>query len=182
MKCPYCQSSLSKSTYKGVHIYECDKRHGMWFAKDDLRQAKDNTSEELRWLDFDMFKDREGKFHTTQGQRLCPECFEAMQAKQYADSKVVIDVCNNKHGVWLDQREFQKIITYLDSLLNKKTSSSYASDLAKEFEEIATGSESTISELKDFLAVSRLYEMRLIAEHPWVESALATYYAVTPFK
>lgn len=182
MKCTHCQSTLSKSTYKGVHVYECDNCHGMWFAKDDLRQAKDNTSDDLRWLDFDLFSETEGKFHTLEGKRLCPVCSEPMLARQYADSKVVIDVCNNKHGVWLDQREFQKIITYLDSLLNKKTSSSYASDVAKEFEEIATGSESTISELKDFLAVSRLYEMRLIAEHPWVESVLATYYAVTPFK
>ena len=171
MRCPHCQSSLKKAVYKGVHVYECDACHGMWFAQDDLR-----------WLDFDLFSEAAGKFQTLDGKRFCPVCSGAMRARQYADSKVVIDVCSNKHGVWLDRREFQKIITYLDSFLNKKTSSSYASDMAKEFEEIARGSESKISEIQDFLALSRLYEMRLIAEHPWVESALATYYALTPFK
>ncbi|MBI4084321.1 MAG: zf-TFIIB domain-containing protein [Candidatus Levybacteria bacterium] len=182
MQCPHCQSPLKKATYKGVHVYECEKKHGMWFVKDDLRLAKDSMSEELRWLDFDLFSEIEGKFQSAHGDRHCPICQAPMQALQYAHSKVVIDVCLHRHGVWLDKQEFQKIIHYLDTLLNKKTSSDYAKDVVKEFEEIATGSESKISEVKDFLAVSRLYEMRLIAEHPWMESVLATYYAVTPFR
>ena len=38
-------------------------------------------------------------------------------------------------------------------------------DMAKQFQEIITGHESTESELKDFLAVVRLFDQRLLAEN-----------------
>ncbi len=182
MLCPNDHSELKKASYHGVSIYECPKCHGMWFPQDELRIAKDNTDEDLRWLDFDLFAEKTGKFALVAGEMKCPKCGKTMQAKKYAGSGVIINVCPDQHGVWLDKGEFQKIIHYLEGRLVREPSGELAKDMVKQFEEIATGPEGAISELKDFLAVTKLYEMRLTAEHPWLDSVLTTYYAVTPFK
>lgn len=187
--CPHDHIELKEKKYRGVTVFECEKCHGKWFAQDDLRLAKDATDEDLRWLDFELFEEKSGKFKTKDGAphqssagSACPVCKNPMQSKEYSESKVVIDVCTDNHGVWLDNKEFQKIIKYLETVLVTKPSSEYAKDVTEELKEIIGGPEGTASELKDFLAVTRLYEMRLTAEHPWLSSLLSTYYAVTPFK
>lgn len=180
--CPHDHIELKEKKYRGVTIFECEKCHGKWFAQDDLSLAKDATDEGLRWLDFELFAEKSGKFKSGNNSLPCPVCQKPMQSKEYAESKVVIDVCPEGHGVWLGNKEFQKIIKYLKTVLVTRPASEYSKDLTEELKEIATGPEGAVSELKDFLAVTRLYEMRLTAEHPWLESALSTYYTLTPFK
>lgn len=180
--CPNDHIELKEKKYRGVTVFECDKCHGKWFAQNDLRLAKDATDKDLRWLDFELFEEKSGKFKSGNNSLHCPVCKNPMRSKEYAESKVVIDVCTDGHGVWLNNKEFQKIIKYLETVLVTKPAAEYSKDVTEELKEIIAGPEGPTSELKDFLAVTRLYEMRLTAEHPWLESLLSTYYAVTPFK
>jgi len=91
-----------------------------------------------------------------------------MTSLTYMDSKIVIDKCNTCKGVWLDKNGFDKIIKYLEKKVISESSSEYAKDTLKEFQEIFNGPESKVSELKDFLAVINLFQMRLAVENPWV--------------
>ncbi|MBI2034356.1 MAG: zf-TFIIB domain-containing protein [Candidatus Levybacteria bacterium] len=175
--CPSCGSNLKQKNYNGVRIDECERCNGMWFDKDELRRAKDATDDDLRWLDFDLFEKKEGKFSAIKTDKKCPSCSSQMQSLQYMDSKVTIDVCPSCNGVWLDNNELKKIVQYLENIVVSKTSSEYTGDMAKQFQEIITGPESTASELKDFLAVVRLFDQRLLAENHWL-SDIITYWPI----
>ena len=167
MKCPYCQNNLKQLDYKGVKIDECGNCNGKWFDKDELRKAKDSTDDDLRWLDFDLFDEKEHKYNASPSKGKCPQCFSSMISLTYMDSKVVIDKCNKCQGVCLDNKEFEKIIKYLENIVVSEPASEYVKDVAKEFEEIFKGPENRISEIKDFLAIMKLYQLRLSVENPW---------------
>lgn len=173
--CPSCGNNLKQKTYKGVRIDECEKCHGMWFDKDELRRAKDATDDDLAWLDFELFEQKDGKFSSIKSEKKCPSCSSYLQSLQYMDSKVTIDLCPSCDGVWLDQNELKKIIQYLENVVVSKTSSEYAGDMAKQFQEILTGPESAASELKDFLAVVRLFDQRLLAENHWISTVIVSW-------
>lgn len=173
--CPSCGSNLKPTTYKGVRIDECGKCHGMWFDKDELRRAKDATDDDLAWLDFDLFEQRDGKFSVTKTEKTCPSCSSSLQSLQYMDSKVTIDVCPSCQGVWLDHNEFKKIVAYLEHVVISKSASEYAGDIVKQLQEVLTGQESKTSELKDFLAVARLFDQRLLAENHWIADIITNW-------
>lgn len=173
--CPSCGSNLKQRHYKGISIDECEKCRGMWFGKDELKRAKDATDDDLRWLDFDLFEQKGGKFLTTKSEKKCPSCSSQMQSLQYMDSKVTIDVCPSCHGVWLDHNEFKKIVQYLENVVVSKSASEYAGDMAKQLQEVFTGQESKTSEMKDFLAVVRLFDQRLLAENHWISDIITNW-------
>ncbi len=181
MKCSDCQSELKQIDYRGIKINECENCKGRWFNKEELRKAKDKTDDDLRWLDFDPFGE-EGKSKVAKRGKKCPECSEEMDTLTYNDSKVKIDKCPKCEGVWLDHGEFEKIIKYLEKIIITESSSEYAKDVLKQFLEIATGSESKASEVKDFLVVLKLLEQRTAAENPKIANLLNKIYQYSPFK
>ena len=153
MKCPNCQHDLKKQSLKGVWVDECDNCSGKWFDRDELRRAKDNVDDNLRWLDFDLFDHKENKYQQSTSQKICPKDSSKMAALTYMDSKIVIDKCDVCQGVFLDNQEFEKIIKYLEKMVVTESADHYGKDVIKEFGEILTGSESKMSEIKDFLSV-----------------------------
>lgn len=168
MKCPKCKHNLEEITFKNVKIHECENCKGEWFDRDELRIAKDRTDDDLKWLDFDLFDDNANKHHPSTRDKDCPKDSTKLISLQYADSKVVVEKCNTCKGVWLDHEEFEKIIKYLEKVVISTPASEYTKYVLKEFEEIFTGPENKISEIKDLLAVMKLFEIRLAVENPWV--------------
>ncbi len=154
--------------YKGVKIEECEQCNGKWFDRDELRKAKDRTDDDLRWLDFELFDDSADKYTTSPSERKCPKDSSEMTALTYMDSKVVIDKCNKCEGVFLDGKEFEKIIKSLEKLLVTTSASEYGKQTIKEFSEIFNGSENTISEIKDFMSITNFFTLRLQVESPWI--------------
>ena len=182
MQCPDCQNNLQPVNCKGIMIDECVRCKGKWFDRDELRRAKDKTDEDLRWLDFDPFgKDAEQLSVASEG-GICPKCSSKTSSLRYMDSKVVIDKCLNCKGVWLSPGEFAKVIRYLENKVNTETAKGYTRDTFKQFIEIFTGSEGVISEVKDFLAVLYLLELRIVVEHPGLAKASQKIYQSTPFR
>jgi len=182
LKCPKDQHNLKSASLKGVRIDECPKCGGKWFDRDELRIAKDSTDDDLRWLDFDLFDDNANKCKAHPSLKKCPKDSAKMTSLEYMDSKVTIEKCDACKGAWLDKGEFDKIIKYLENKVISEPASEYAKDVFKEFEEIFTGPESTISEIKDFFTVLRLFEIRLIVEHPWTADFYLKFYKYWPLK
>lgn len=165
MNCPACNHELKNYTYKGVQLDECHNCHGIWFDHDELRKAKDRTDDDLRWMDFQMFEDKGNKYTSVASHKVCPKDGEAMVTQEYMHSKIKIDRCAKCGGIWLDHDEFKKIISYLEKLVITETASQYERDVLEQLREVFVGHENKISELKDFFAVTKLFEMRLMVEH-----------------
>jgi len=105
-----------------------------------------------------------------------------MDAIAYDHSKVTIDRCPRCLGVWLDHNEFERIIKYLENALSGKSVREYAALTFREFVRIFTGHEGVASEVKDFLAVLKLLELRITVEHPGLIRAYQRIYAIAPFR
>jgi Zn-finger nucleic acid-binding protein len=182
MNCPECEVPLRQTDCHGVNIDECPKCHGRWFDRDELRQAKDSTDEDLRWLDFDPFAGDTDDSQAAAKGLVCPRCSVKMGVIAYERSGVRIDKCWLCHGVWLNHGELEKIIKHLEKEVNAETAAQYGDEAGHHFAQIFTGPEGPISETWDFFAVLHLLRMRLSAEHPTLSSAIDTLYAANPFR
>ena len=100
----------------------------------------------------------------------------------YETSAVAIDKCATCRGIWLDHGEFEKIVKHLEEAVSTKSASEYAKDAFTEFLEIATGPEGRISEVKDFLVVLKLLELRIAVENPRIAEAAQKIYQLWPLK
>ncbi|MGI9657527.1 MAG: zf-TFIIB domain-containing protein [Gaiellaceae bacterium] len=164
MNCPNCGGSLEHHDLDGVSIDECGQCRGRWFDRDELRQAKDKQDPDLVWLDFEPFgADAESLSVPSEG-KPCPKCSERMKSLRYRESGVVIDKCVNSEGVWLDHKEFERIVDYLDKTVNSTSAREYAGKTFQQLLQIFSGPEGPVSETKDFLAVYRLLRQRLLVE------------------
>ncbi len=180
--CPVCKKPLKQTTSKGVRVDECESCKGIWFDEGELRSARDNADKYLRWLDFVIFEEKPGKYSISDSNRQCIRCGEKLRTLTFMQSKVVIDACPKCKGIWLDNKEFEKIINYLENLINTRTASQYSKDVLKELLEIGTGEKDKISEIKDFLAVLKLFEIRLAVEHSKIFEVLSNISVYSPIK
>ena len=182
MKCPDCNNALRIEVLKGIDIYECSICTGKWFDRKELISAVNKVDNNLGWLDFDPFgKDTDELSVASQGKQ-CPVCLKQMQSLNYLQSKIVIDKCPCCKGVWLSHGEFVKIILYLEKVLSSKTAKDLTKDTFKEFIKIFTGSKGLVSEVKDFLVVLYLLELRVVTEYPALDRISKDIYLYTQFK
>ncbi len=105
-----------------------------------------------------------------------------MASLTYESSRVVIDKCNRCQGIWLNHGEFERIVEHLDKVVSAATASEYVEEARKEFAEIFRGPEGLRSEVRDFLAVLHLLELRIVVEHPGIAEAADKIYRVSPLK
>lgn len=182
MTCPDCQAELRESDCKGIAIHECPSCKGKWFQGDQLRLAKDRQDDLLRWLDFDPFGEDAEKLSVQAAGRTCPNCQQPMQSMTYRKSAIVIDKCQQCRGVWLSHGELGRIIRYLERVVTAESAADYAKQTFRQFIEIFRGKEGLVSEVKDFLAVLYLLELRIAADHPTLARASENIYKYTPFR
>src|SRR5690606_26110899 len=105
-----------------------------------------------------------------------------MISLKYMDSKVQIDKCIKCNGTWLEKGEFEKIISHLDKKINKMSSSDLDDHLIKRFVDTLGFDRDENNELKDFLALLKLYGVRLEAEHPTAEKWIRRILAYWPIR
>jgi len=137
----------------------------LWFEEQELRWAKDDTHEDMKWLDVDLWKDKE-KFKISRGIRGCPTCRVPLYEVYYGDSGTVVDVCNLCHGIWLDRGEFKKIMAWVRREGDEKLIKKKAKSLFEEMAEVFTGPEPLREEIEDVLTVVSLLRYRFMALHP----------------
>ena len=149
--------------------------------RSELMLAKDRADDGLRWLDFDPFgKDTEKLSVASEGKG-CPECEKKMQSLTYVQSKVVIDKCQSCEGVWLSHGELEKIIRYLEKVVDSESVKDLSKDTFKEFIKIFIGHKGLVSEVKDYLAVLNILEKRIAIEHQKLAQAWVNIYNATPY-
>lgn len=165
MLCPKCKKSFNSAILNNVDVNYCSNCLGLWFDRDELDWAKDAKDDGLRWLDIDLWKD-EKKFRIVYGIRLCPVCRVPLYEVYYGDSRIIVDVCNLCHGIWLDRAEFKKVIGWLKEKADYEVLNNYAKNLFKEGVEVFFGPEPIREEIFDFLTILKLMKYKFSSQHP----------------
>ena len=172
MMCPRCEKELEKAIFYNTEVDYCSQCLGIFFEEDELRQSKDERDRGLRWLDIDLWKDK-NKFKIAYGIRLCPFCRLPLYEIYYADSRVIVDVCNVCKGIWLDRGEFKKIVEYLKKQAEYEILNDYVKTLSEEFWEIFTGPETLKEEVLDFLTIFKIINYKFLVQHPHLSNIIS---------
>ncbi|MBZ9572531.1 zf-TFIIB domain-containing protein [Patescibacteria group bacterium] len=172
MLCPICKKDLEKAIFYNIEIDFCPKCLGIWFEEEELRWVKDEKDEGLIWLDIDLWKNSK-KFKIYPGIRLCPFCRFPLYEVYYGDSRVIVDVCNLCHGIWLDRGEFKRTIEYLKEKADYETLNHYAKNLLKEATEILIGPETLREEILDFLAILKILNYKFVTQYPTITKIIS---------
>lgn len=151
---------------RGIRYRRCPGCRGSWFPGSKLNVLKDKASDgDYRWIDIDLWKERD-RFRAGKQERLvCPKDRDTMVTVRYGDSNVRVDVCAKCAGVWLDAKEYAKIVKYLDERVNSETVAGYVDELRDEFVDIFTNPKHAASEAGAFFKVLHLLELRFGVEH-----------------
>ena len=179
--CPKCIVKLDRKNIGEIEVEECHQCKGIWFERDELRQAKDTTDPDLNWMDFDIWKHHD-KFTSQESPLDCPACGVKTRGIRYGSTSIEIDYCTSCEGIWLDKGEFEKIINEMEGELNTKSFGEYIVETLKEAKELVTGTEGFVSEWKDFITVVRMMKYRLFADNPKLMDALIKGQKHSPFK
>jgi Zn-finger nucleic acid-binding protein len=172
MVCPICKKNLEKAILYNVEVNYCAQCLGLWFEENELQWAKDEKDRSLRWLDTDLWEEKR-RFKICKGIRICPVCRLPLYEVYYGDSRIIVDVCNLCHGVWLDRGEFKKIIEYLRNKADFEVLNNYSKNLLEEFWEIFSGPETLREEILDFLTVLKLLNYKFSVQHPLITKIIS---------
>lgn len=110
MNCPKCKTErLAPFTIEGVTVDRCAACAGVWFDATELSQL---LSEEARHvaqlLEGSMSEQADGT------KADCPrDASKMMRVYSAIDHSVILDVCGECRGVWLDGGEFEKLFAAL---------------------------------------------------------------------
>ncbi|MEI6217775.1 MAG: zf-TFIIB domain-containing protein [bacterium] len=172
-QCPNCNVKLMAKSIGPVDVDECEQCGGIWFDKDELREAKDATDSDLHWLNFQIWKHQKD-FTAIPSEPKCPNGHKSMVSLKYGHTAVVIDYCPTCRGTWLNKGQFKKIIDSLEDEVVSKDFSGYVKEAVREGVALANGTDSLLSEWKDLVSVLRLMQYRLFVEHPTLLSTVVS--------
>jgi len=122
MKCPKDENELIKELYEDcVEVDKCPKCQGIWLDEGELEiieeTIKNDYSDELKkqpdYINeaFNMARSLAEEEYT------CPICNNALNKREYGYcSQIIIDVCPSCRGMWLDDKEIQKLEIFFERL------------------------------------------------------------------
>lgn len=166
MKCPKCKiEDLKETKINGVKIDRCEHCGGLWFDKNELKITRDNRDKNLSWLKFDLWED-ENKLIVSGQSINCPKDEKPLFKIKYGNTDIMVDVCLECHGIWLDREELDKIISELKQKINVETIPEYLNDLGGEVKELIVHPDQAEIELRHIMILMKLLEYRFLAQHP----------------
>lgn len=171
MQCPIGHGDLTTREIFGVVVHECPACRGLFFEKGELEEATEAIEPDLDWVDFDIWKHQD-QFQLSAATNRCPRDGAQMATAKYGEPAIEIDVCPQCHAVWLDKGEFEKVIQSLEKQLDAMSASDYVRESVTEARELVSGEESFSSEWKDLGTVLRLFQYRMLVEHPGLSKTL----------
>ncbi|RYZ60369.1 MAG: hypothetical protein EOP07_00870 [Proteobacteria bacterium] len=117
MKCPNCHGNMTATPYESVTIDVCETCGGAWLDDGEIASiVKDKTKAFSESTKLSAVAAK-GSDRSDAKALNCPKCNSPMLINQYAyGSGVFIDRCPNKHGVWLDQNELERIQISMDEI------------------------------------------------------------------
>ncbi|MDX9999874.1 MAG: zf-TFIIB domain-containing protein [Polyangia bacterium] len=122
LRCPRDKAVLVETPYEaGVEVDECSVCQGRWLDRGELERIQETVERdyrkalderpELSNLAYDVSREMsEERLH-------CPACGEEMARMEYARvSQVVVDVCPECRGVWLDKGELERLEMFFERI------------------------------------------------------------------
>jgi Zn-finger nucleic acid-binding protein len=165
MKCPNCKiNELTASTINSTQVYTCDVCKGLWFTKNELENIKDKIPQDA-WFDLDIWDDKE-KISSKESDKECPVCKLSLYSIDWDDSKIVIDLCKNCNGIWLDNGEFKKVIQYIKDTADLDILNKYGETLKQQVKEVFNDPKHMISEIHDVLTLLNMFQYKFMVESP----------------
>ncbi len=122
MKCPIDQCELVHKTYEeNVQVDACPDCGGMWLDPRELEQIQETfghdysrelaQSPDLGGRAYEMAKAK------SRPEVACPKCHLTMERREHGGaSQVLIDVCTQCRGVWLDKGELQALEVFYERM------------------------------------------------------------------
>ncbi|MBL8716559.1 MAG: zf-TFIIB domain-containing protein [Myxococcales bacterium] len=116
MHCPRDGKPLTAKIYEAkIEVDECGACHGTWLDKGELEAIQATVERD--------YHEALGKPHDTvsegaqpsRGPIKCPKCGTEMDARPYGmGSQILIDVCPEDCGIWLDEGELAALETFFE--------------------------------------------------------------------
>ena len=165
MNCPKCDNkNLKEIKINGVKVDRCLNCGGLWFDRDELKIVRDHRDKNLSWLDFDLWKDADKLM--VSGRSDCPRDGKPLFKIKCENTNVLVDICLDCQGIWLDKDELDKIISTLKEKINSETVPEYLNDLGSEVKELIAHPGQAEIELRHIMILMKLLEYRFLAQHP----------------
>lgn len=155
-------------------IYECVVCHALWLKRDELRQYKDITDEYLCWLDVDLWQ-KEEHHGVTPSEHTCPECDKTLYNVDYHGSHIVLPVCFECKGVWLEESTREKLFQYLEDQITNETVAGYLKEIGHDAMDVIAGREKLTDEIRDLKTILVLLEYRIFSKFPMLERFLSDF-------
>lgn len=123
MNCPKCYKNLVLENYEGISIERCVECQGVWLDKGEISTIIDKKEEVIpkEYTAEVLKKMYQGlKPAQLQAEKLdCPHCLSQLKPTNYDyKSGIIIDICPNGDGLWLDKGELEKIQAYREHWQN----------------------------------------------------------------
>lgn len=180
-ECPRCAVTLTATELQGVPVARCPQCRGLWFEAPALAAARDAADPDLGWLDVELWSDAEQFRHAPRSGR-CPNGDGTLHALAYGQTGVTVDYCDACFGVWLDEAEFERIVSALEHEVDTRPTPDYLRAALHEARQLMTGPQSLLDEWRDLRTVLKLLEYRVLAEHPGLHRRLLALQAGNPFR
>ena len=113
MICPVCNCDMIVVEYHNIELDYCNSCKGVWFDSGELELTlKSQGFEELKTFFDGILTSQEAI--SSEKKRNCPICSRKMKkAAIGGQPEILIDVCRDKHGLWLDGGEITQLIRRL---------------------------------------------------------------------
>ena len=165
MKCPSCKSQLETIDFKSVKVERCPSCGGLWFDDHELHKAQRTEDPFLGFLHVDPWENPD-KFKLAPGSRVCPKDQLPLYRATYDGSDITVDVCQDEHGMWLDQDDWRAILDWAHAHLAQDSFGGYLKHLGEEFAEVFSGHGTPAQEAKDIWVVTKLISYKFLSKAP----------------
>ncbi|MBN2144233.1 MAG: zf-TFIIB domain-containing protein [Candidatus Aureabacteria bacterium] len=115
MWCPKCPGKLEDKQIDDEKVRVCYLCEGIWLDKDQLDRIITTNLKNacgFPWKPKASVQEKSGTSETDLDSKKgrCPRCEAGMkQTSHKADPAVIIDICPNGHGIWLDGGEINRL-------------------------------------------------------------------------
>ena len=115
MRCPVCKVPMIIVEHERIELDYCTKCLGVWFDAGELELLTERLSLDKDPLPLhDIWALPEAT--VSEKARRCPICRKKMR-KVYIgeETKVLLDICPSRHGIWFDSGEVSQVLSQLKS-------------------------------------------------------------------
>jgi Zn-finger nucleic acid-binding protein len=113
MICPVCKYAMAVVEYHNIELDYCNSCKGVWFDSGELELLLESQGlEETKVFLDGILNSQEAA--SSEKKRNCPLCGHKMKKTAIGGQpEILIDICRDKHGLWLDGGEVTQLIRRL---------------------------------------------------------------------